>query len=69
MLVDKQFRLDDAADLLVARPVEAHCGCCSPNAAIHLSDGDGSPRLPLDLVEQPAWNARGEGEHDARVAR
>jgi hypothetical protein len=55
--------------LLVARPIEPHFGCCSSNAAIHFGDGNGSLRLPLDLVEQPAWDARGEGEHDARVAQ
>ena len=54
--------------LFVTRPGEPHYGCRSPNAAVHLGDRNGSPRLSLDLVQQPVWNARGEGEHDARVA-
>jgi len=48
--------------------VEPHCGRRSPNAAVHLGDRNGAPRLSLDLVEQPVWNVRREGEHDARVA-
>jgi len=38
------------------------------NAAIHLGDGNGSPRLPFDLVEKPSWDARSEGEHVATLA-
>jgi len=38
------------------------------NAAIHLGDGNGSPRLPFDLVEEPSWDARSEGEHVATFA-
>jgi hypothetical protein len=38
------------------------------DAAIHLGDGNGSPRLPFDLVEEPSWDARSEGEHGTRVA-
>jgi hypothetical protein len=43
-------------------------GCSAPNAAIHLGDGNGSARLPFDLVEEPSWDARSEGEHVATFA-
>jgi hypothetical protein len=40
----------------------------APDTAIHLRDGNGSPRLPLDLVEEPSRDARSEGEHAATFA-
>jgi hypothetical protein len=43
-------------------------GCSAPNAAIHLGDGNGSARLPFDLVEEPSWDARSEGKHVATFA-
>jgi hypothetical protein len=43
-------------------------GRSAPNAAIHLGDWNGSPRLPFDLVEKPSWDARSEGEHVATFA-
>jgi hypothetical protein len=43
-------------------------GRSAADAAIHLGDGNGSPRLPFDLVEEPSWDARSEGEHAATFA-
>jgi len=40
----------------------------APDAAIHLGDWNGSPRLPFDLVEEPSRDARSEGEHVATFA-
>ena len=60
--------MDENPHLLVTRPVEPHLGRGASNAAIHLGDGNGSPRLPFDLVEEPSWNARSEGEHAATLA-
>jgi hypothetical protein len=54
--------------LLVARPVEPHPGSRASDATIHLGDGNGSPRLPLDLVEEAGRDARREGEHASRLA-
>jgi hypothetical protein len=61
-------RVNERAHLLVTRPVEPHLGRGSSDAAIHLGDGNGSPRLTFDLVEKPAWNAWREREHAARIA-
>ena len=55
--------------LLVTRPVETHLGRSASDAAVHLGNGNGSPGLSLDLVEQPDRNARRKGEHVARIAR
>jgi hypothetical protein len=54
--------------LLVTRPVEPHLGGSSSDAAIHLGDGNGSPRLSVDLIEEAGRDARREGEHAARLA-
>jgi hypothetical protein len=43
-------------------------GCSAPDAAIHLGNWNGSPRLPFDFVEEPSWDARSEGEHVATFA-
>jgi hypothetical protein len=61
-------RVNEDSHPLVTRPVESHPGSCASDAAIHLGDGNGSLRLPFDLVEKPAWDARREGEHAVRLA-
>jgi hypothetical protein len=60
--------VDEKPHLLVTRSVEPHLGGRASDRAIHFGDRNGSLRLPLDLVEEPEWNARGEREHAARLA-
>ena len=60
--------VDEKPHLLVTRSVEPHLGGCASDRAIHFGDRNGSLRLPLDLVEEPEWDARGEREHAARLA-
>jgi hypothetical protein len=56
-------------DLLVTRSGELHPGSSTTDAAVHLGDRDRPVRLPLDLVEEPTWDPRCEGEHGDRIAR
>jgi hypothetical protein len=60
--------VDEKPHLLVTRSVEPHLGGHASDRAIHFGDRNRSLRLPLDLVEEPAWKARGEREHAARLA-
>jgi hypothetical protein len=61
--------VDEKPHLLVTRSVEPHLGGHASDRTIHFGDRNGSLRLPLDLVEEPEWNARGEREHAASLAR
>jgi hypothetical protein len=61
--------MDEDSHLLVTRPIAAHFGRRATDAAVHLGNGNGSPRLSLDLVEKPARDPGREGQHIARIAR
>ena len=60
--------VNEDSHLLITRPVEPHPGSSASHAAVHFGDWNRSPRLPFDLVEQPAGNPRCEGQHDGSVA-
>jgi hypothetical protein len=60
--------MDEHPHLLVTRPVEPHLGGGAADAAVHLGDGNASPRLALNLVEEPPWDSRSEREHAGRIA-
>jgi hypothetical protein len=60
--------VDEKPHLLVTRSVEPQLGGCASDRTIHFGDWNGPLRLPLDFVEEPEWNARGEREHAARLA-
>jgi hypothetical protein len=48
--------------------VEPHLVCGASDTAVHLGDRNGSPRLPLDLIEETVLDAGSEREHGARIA-
>jgi hypothetical protein len=60
--------MHENAHALVARPGEPHPGGLASDGSVHLGDWNGSPRLSLDLVEQPPRDPRCEGEHAATIA-